>query len=130
MVFVDLEFLFSRSTSANSWDIELKTRRETLCLRPPCIIHKLSWIQKWRLTIYPDGMHNWSLALEIKHQHFKCPCVLLFLCRMFCYHYYSCFVINTSSIVKDIIIIMTVILVNMFIIISIVVQNWSAEKFK
>ena len=81
MVLVDLEFLFSISTrrltserselNANSWDIELKTRRETLCLRLPCTIHKLSWVQKWRLTIYPDGMHNWLLALEIKHQHFK-----------------------------------------------------------
>ena len=131
MVLVDLEFLFSSSTSANSWDIELKTRRETLCLRPPCIIHKLSWIQKWRLTIYPDGMHNWITSVGNKTPTLqRCPFVLLFLCRMFCYHYYSCFVINTSSIVKDIIIIMTVILVNMFIIIAIVVQIWSAEKFK
>ena len=60
----------------------------------------------------------------------RCSFVLLFLCRMFCYHYYSCFVINTSSIVKDVIVIVTIILVNMFIITSIVVQNWSAEKFK
>ena len=59
----------------------------------------------------------------------RCPFVLLFLCGMFCYHYYSCFVINTSSIVKDIIIIMTVILVNMFIIIAIVVQIWSDSLF-